>query len=106
MWKKIKALWAIRKEIKTMKVSEIKTSEGRMTLLLNVIGIYSAIQGFLPPDLVAKVAAFSVAAYAVARALVKAGEAIAKVTATEKDDKIVAEAGSLLDAASGKVAGK
>ena len=99
MWKKIKALWTIRKEIKTMKVSELKTSEGRMTLLLNVIGIYSAVQGFLPPDLVAKVAAFSVAAYAVARALVKAGEAIAKLTPSVKDDAIVDEAGALLDAA-------
>lgn len=81
-----------------MKISELKTSEGRMTLLLNVIAIYSAVQGFLPPELVVKIAAFSVAAYAVARALVKAGEAIAKLTPSAKDDTIAAEAGALLDA--------
>lgn len=68
-----------------------------MTLLLNVVAIYSAAQGFLPPALVAKISVASVAAYGIARALVKAGEAIAKITPSPKDDAIVAEAGALLD---------
>lgn len=81
-----------------MKMSEIKTSEGRLALLLNVIAIYSAVQGFLPPDLVAKISVVSLAIYTAGRALVKAAEAIVKLTKSEKDDAIVAEAAAVLDA--------
>jgi len=97
IFQEMKAALKIRKEIKSMKLSELKTSEGRMTLLLNVVAIYSAAQGFLPPALIAKISVASVAAYGIARALVKAGEAIAKITPSPKDDAIVAEAGALLD---------
>lgn len=107
---KAKALWAINKQVKEMGKmnipTEIKSSEGRLTLMLNAIMLYSAVQGFLPPPLTAKIAAVSVAGYAIARALVKAAEAIAKITASTKDDAIVAEAEGLLDAAAAKVAPK
>ena len=93
----IKALLKLRKEVNKMKLTEIKTSEGRMTLLLNIVGVYSAVQGFIPPALAAKIAVGSVAAYSIARAIVKLGEAIAKMTPSAKDDAIVAEAGALLD---------
>lgn len=96
-FKQIKALFKIKKEINKMKLSELKTSEGRMTLILNIIAIYSVAHGFLPAPLVAKIAAASIAAYGIARAIVKAGEAIAKITPTPKDDAIVAEAGKILD---------
>jgi len=95
---KVKSLWKIKTEVGKMKMSEIKTSEGRLALLLNVIAIYSAVQGFLPPDLVAKISVVSLAIYTAGRALVKAAEAIVKLTKSEKDDAIVAEAAAVLDA--------
>lgn len=103
-YKQIKALLAVKGAIKKMKLSELKTSEGRMALLLNIITIYSAVQGFLPAALVAKIAVASLAVYTVGRAIVKAGEAIAKITPSPKDDAVVEEAGKLLDAAAPKVA--
>lgn len=93
----VKALWTVNKEMKKMNASELKTSEGRLTLLLNIITIVSAVWGLLPPVLVAKIAAFSVAAYGIARALVKAATVIAKITPSPKDDAAVAEAGKILD---------
>ena len=99
---KLKALWAINKEIKRMKISELGTSEGRLAVLLNIISLYAAVKGFLPADLAAKIAAGSIVVYTVARAIVKAAEAIAKLTPSPKDDKIVEEAGKLLDAAGPK----
>jgi hypothetical protein len=74
-----------------------------MTLLLNIIAIYGSVQGFLPAALTAKIAVFSVAAYAIARSLTKAAEAIAKLTPNPKDDAIVAEVGKVLDAVASKV---
>jgi hypothetical protein len=44
-----------------------------------------------------------VAAYAIARSLTKAAEAIAKLTPNPKDDAIVAEVGKVLDAVASKV---
>ena len=99
---KLKALWAINKEIRKMNLSEIKTSEGRLAILLNIISLYAAVKGFLPADLAAKIAAGSIVVYTVARAIVKAAEAIAKLTPSPKDDAIVDEAGKLLDAAGPK----
>ena len=98
IFQKIKALWKLKSEVGKMKMSEIKTSEGRLALLLNVIAIYSAVQGFLPPDLVAKISVVSLAIYTAGRALVKAAEAIVKLTTSEKDDKVVAEVAAALDA--------
>lgn len=100
-YKQISALLKIKKEVSSMSLSELKTSEGRMTLVLNIISIWAAVQGFLPATLVVKVAAASIAVYAIARSLVKAGEAIAKITPSPKDDAIVAEVVKVLDAVSG-----
>ena len=58
--------------------------------------------GFLPAALTAKIAAFSVAAYTIARSLTKAAEAIAKLTPSPKDDAVVAEVGKVLDAVAPK----
>ena len=80
-----------------MNVNELKTSEGRLTLLTNVVAIYASVQGFIPATLSAKIATFSVAAYTIARAIVKAAQEIAKITANTKDDAIVAEADKALD---------
>jgi hypothetical protein len=80
-----------------MKLSELSTSEGRLTLILNVIAVYGSIQGFLPASLTAKIAVISVAAYAIARSLVKAAESIVKLTPSVKDDAVVAEANKILD---------
>lgn len=99
---KIKALWNLNKEVKKMSMSELKTSEGRMTLILNVIAVYGAVQGFLPAALTAKIAVISIAAYGIARSLVKAAEAIVKITPSVKDDAVVAEAGKVLDAVAPK----
>jgi len=101
-YKSIKALFKIKSEVSKMSLNEIKTSEGRLTLLLNIIAVYGAVQGFLPAALVAKIAVISVAAYAIARALVKAAGEIAKVTKSTKDDVIVAEAEKVLDAVAPK----
>lgn len=100
---KVKALWALNKEIKRMKLSELGTSEGRLAVLLNIISLYAAIKGFLPADLAAKIAAGSIAVYTVARAIVKAAEDIAKLTPSPKDDAVVAEVNSALDAVESKV---
>lgn len=101
-YKNIKAILAIKGKVEKMKLSELKTSEGRMALLLNIVAIYSAVQGFLPAPLVAKIAVSSLAVYTVGRAIVKAGEAIAKITPSPKDDAVVEEVGKLLDAAAPK----
>ena len=97
-----KAIFAIKGKVKNMKITELSTSEGRLAVLLNIISLYAAVKGFLPADLAAKIAAGSIVVYTVARAIVKAAEAIAKLTPTLKDDKIVEEAGKLLDAAGPK----
>lgn len=99
---KVKALWALNKEIKKMSISELKTSEGRLQLIMQILNIYAAVHGFIPPALAAKIAAIALAAYTIGRALVKAAEAIAKLTPSPKDDKIVEEAGKLLDAVAPK----
>lgn len=100
---KIKALWALNKEINKMSISELKTSEGRLQLIMQILNIYAAVQGFIPPALAAKISAIALAAYTIGRALVKAAEAIAKLTPTPKDDKIVEEAAKVLDAVAPKV---
>lgn len=100
---KIKALWALNKEINKMSISELKTSEGRLQLIMQILNIYAAVQGFIPPALAAKIAAIALAAYTIGRALVKAAEAIAKLTPTPKDDKIVEEAAKVLDAVAPKI---
>lgn len=97
LWRQIRALLAVKKEINKMSINELKTSEGRLTLLLNVVAIYGSLKGFIPAPLAAKVAVISVAVYAIARSLVKAAEAIAKATPTPKDDAMVAEVGKLVD---------
>ena len=97
IFSKLKALWKLKTEVSKMNVNELKTSEGRLTLLTNVVAIYASVQGFIPATLSAKIATFSVAAYTIARAIVKAAQEIAKITANTKDDAIVAEADKALD---------
>jgi hypothetical protein len=99
----IRAALKIKSEVQKMKLSEIKTSEGRMTLLTNILGIWAAAHGFIPAPLMAKITVASVGIYAISRALVKLGETIAKITPSTKDDEIVAEAGAILDKIEGGV---
>lgn len=101
-YKNIKAILAVKGKVEKMKLSELKTSEGRMALLLNVIAIYSAVQGFLPPSLVAKIAVVSLAIYTAGRAIVKAAEVLSKLTPSPKDDAVVAEAVRVLEAVAPK----
>lgn len=99
---KVSALWKLNKEVSKMKLSELNTSEGRLALLMNIVTIYSAVQGFLPPELVAKIGVVSLAIYTGGRALVKAAQELVKLTKTDKDDKVVAEIDKALEAAAGK----
>lgn len=101
-YRAIKALISVKGEIKKMKLSELSTSEGRMALLLNIVSVYSAVHGFIPPALTAKIAVVSLGVYTVGRAIVKAAEAVVKLTSSTKDDAVVEEVGKLLDAAVGK----
>ena len=80
-----------------MKINELSTSEGRLTLLTNIVSIWACVQGIIPAELSAKIAIYSTTAYTVARAIVKAAQEIAKITATTKDDAIVDEASKALD---------
>lgn len=97
LYNQISALFKLKGLVQNMKLSELSTSEGRLTLILNVIAVYGSIQGFLPAALTAKIAVISVAAYAIARSLVKAAESIVKLTPSVKDDAVVAEASKILD---------
>lgn len=106
IFQQIKAVFKIKREVSKMKISELQTSEGRAHILLQVVSVYGALHGFIPAPLAVKVSAGLFAAYALARALVKVGEAIAKITANTKDDAIVAEAGKLLDAVAPKETAK
>ena len=103
LFKKIKALLAVKGEVDKMKLSELKTSEGRLALLLNVISIYSAVQGFLPAPLVAKIGVVSLAIYTAGRSIVKAAGVLSKLTPSPKDDAVVAEVDKVLDAVAPKV---
>ena len=102
-FQQVRQLIKIKGLVNKMNASELKTSEGRMTLILNIIAIYGSVQGILPAALTAKIAVFSVAAYAIARSLTKAAEAIARLTPSPKDDAVVAEVDSALDAVDSKV---
>ena len=78
-------------------MNELKTSSGRLQLLAQIVNIYAAVQGYIPATLAAKISVTALSAYTIGRAVVNAAEAIAKVTATTKDDEIVAEAKAVLD---------
>ena len=80
-----------------MNISELKTSEGRLTLLSTLVTVYSAVQGLIPAELAAKLSVAYVSAFTIARAIVKAAQEIAKITANTKDDAIVDEASKALD---------
>ena len=97
IFSKIKAVWNIKTEVSKMSINELKTSEGRLTLLTNIVSIWASVQGIIPTELSAKIAIYSTTAYTVARAIVKAAQEIAKITATPKDDAIVDEASKALD---------
>ena len=97
IFSKIKAMWNIKTEVSKMSINELKTSEGRLTLLTNIVSIWASVQGIIPAALSAKIGIYSITAYTVARAIVKAAQEIAKMTATTKDDAIVDEASKALD---------
>ena len=85
-----------------MSFSELKTSEGRLTLIGSLVSIYSAVHSFIPPTWAAAISAGLVAVYTVARSLVKMGQAVTPLA--PKIAPIVDEAGKELDAIAGKVA--
>ena len=97
IFSQIKAVWKIKTEVSKMSINELKTSEGRLTLLTNIVSIWASVQGIIPTALSAKIAIYSITAYTVARAIVKAAQEIAKMTATTKDDAIIDEASKALD---------
>ena len=103
---KIKALWKLNGTIKEINMNELKTSSGRLQLLAQIVNIYAAVQGYIPATLAAKIGVAALAAYTIGRAVVNAAEAIAKVTATTKDDEIVAEAKAVLDVVAPKAESK
>jgi hypothetical protein len=101
LWNEIKALLAVKKEITTMNMSELKTSEGRLTLILNILNIYAAIHGIIPADLAAKIGVISVSVYGVLRSVVKAAENLVGLVPAAAP--IVAEVSKDLDAVAPKV---
>lgn len=91
LYAQISALLKIKGAITNMKMSELTTSSGRL-VLLNILGtVAAAAAGLLPAILVAKIVAGLTAAYLVYRTVAPGLEALAKMTATPKDDAIVAE---------------
>lgn len=100
--KQIRALLKIKGELKNMKMSELQTSEGRLTILTNILGIWSALHGFIPAPLMAKLTVVSVGIYAIARSALKIAEVIAGMTKNVKDDAVVAEAKVIVDKIEGK----
>ena len=87
----VKALLKLNGGIKNMKLSELSTSSGRAMWLTNIMAIASAFWGFIPADLAAKIVAVLVAIYTVYRTIAPALESLAKMTATPKDDAVLAE---------------
>lgn len=97
-----RAALKIRKEASKMNFSEIKTSEGRLHIIGQIAVIYGALHGFIPAPLAAKISLIGFGLYTAGRAFVKGLEALAPITKTEVDDKIVAEANKILDAVASK----
>jgi len=105
MFKIFKQIWAVFKikgELKNMKISELQTSEGRLIILTNILGIWSALHGFIPAPLMAKLTVASVSFYVIARSALKIAEVIAGMTKNIKDNAVVAEAKVMLDKVEGK----
>jgi len=91
LYAQISAILKLKGAISNMKMSELSTSSGRM-VLLNILGtVAAAFAGILPAVLVAKIVAGLTLAYIVYRAVAPALDALAKMTATPKDDALVAE---------------
>lgn len=91
LYAQISALLKIKGAINNMKMSELSTSSGRLTLLYSLASIAAAVMGLLPAVLVAKMVGILVGIYMVYRTIAPALETYAKWTATPKDDAIVAE---------------
>lgn len=102
LFKEIKILFMVRKEVSRMSLSELKTSEGRAHVLGQIILIYSAIHGFIPTELATKISLIAFTVYTAVRGLVKVFAPIATLTPTPKDDAALAEAQKLLDVAAPK----
>jgi hypothetical protein len=97
----IRALLAVRKAASDLKEAKMKsgiqTTEFWLSLVSIVGTAYTALQGFIPPELSIKVIAILVVAYTLVRTLLKAAEIVVKFTKTDKDDKIVAGAEQVMD---------
>ena len=98
----IKALLKIKSEVKSMSFSEIRTSEGRLHLIGQIMVIYGAIHGFIPVPIATTIALWAFGIYTASRAIVKAAEALSGLTKSTRDDAIVAEAAKILDAVAPK----
>ena len=82
-------------------MSELKTSEGRLTLILNILNIYAAMHRLIPAELAAKISVISVSVYGVLRAIVKAAENLVGIVPAAAP--IVTEVSNDLDAIAPKV---
>lgn len=91
LYAQISALLKLKGALTNMKMSELSTSSGRL-VLLNILGtVAAACAGLLPAILVAKITAILIGAYILYRTIAPALEGLAKMTATPKDDAVVAE---------------
>lgn len=97
LYAQISALFKIQKEVTNMKMSELSTSSGRLILLNSILTIAAAAMGLLPAVLVAKIAATLIGIYTLYRAIAPGLEAVAKMTATPKDDAALAELKAAVD---------
>ena len=82
IFRQIKGLFKIKSEVTSMSFSELKTSEGRQHIALQLITIGVAILGFLPAVLAAKISVALFGIYATSRTIIKALKPIAEMTKT------------------------
>lgn len=99
--KAIRALLTVKSCINKIEENKMKSGIQSSEFWLNLVTIagtlWGSLNGFIPTELSMKVIAFLVTAYTVARSIVKTAEVVVKLTATTKDDAIVAGVGSVLD---------
>ncbi len=98
---KVRAVLAVRKAVTKIGEANMKAGITTTEFWLNAVTIagtlYSAVQGFIPVSIAAKLITVLVSAYIIGRSLLKAFEVYAKMTATKKDDQWVANLNLIAD---------
>lgn len=97
----IRALMAGKSLLNNIKEGKMKsgftTTEFWLTLVSSGGIFWKGVEGVIPQALMLKFIAAVVAAYIIARSLLKIAQVISPFTKTDKDDKFVAGAGQVMD---------